>query len=317
MALHEIPQERRTLHGHFSRDLDPILTIEPGDSIAFSAPDAGWGIGPPQDPGGTRERFGPRDPELDAGHPLIGPVEVSGSRAGQALVVEIDEVRVGTWGITDAGGWSTPLNERLGVADGESATLLWNLGAEAALGRDQVGRTVALRPFLGVIGMPPFERGIHSTGPPRVSGGNIDCKELVAGTTLFLPIAVDGALLSAGDGHAAQGDGEVSQLAIECALERARLTVSVLDDLTLATPIAHTNDAWLTFGFDEDLDEAAALAIDAMLELMGREYALERRDALALASVVVDLRVTQMVNGVKGVHAVLPHGALRFTEAAS
>jgi acetamidase/formamidase len=312
MTLHEIPLERRTLHGHFSRELEPVLTIEPGDSIAISAPDAGWGVGPPQDRGGTRERFQPRDPELDRGHPLIGPVEVRGARAGETLVVEIDEVRVGTWGITDAGGWPSPLNERLGVSEGQPATLVWELDAEAALGRDQAGRTVALRPFLGVIGMPPSEPGVHPTQPPRVSGGNIDCKELVAGTTLYLPIPVDGALLSAGDGHAAQGDGEVSQLAIECPLERAQLTVSVRDDLTLSTPIARTDDAWLTFGFDEDLDEAAALAIDAMLELMGREHGLERREALALASIVVDLRVTQMVNRVRGVHAVLPHGAISF-----
>jgi acetamidase/formamidase len=312
VTLHEIPLERRTLHGHFSRDLEPVLTIDSGDTIAFSAPDAGWGIGPPQDGGGTRERFQPRDPELDAGHPLIGPVEVRGARAGSILVVEIDEVRVGTWGITDAGGWSTPLNERLGVADGEPATLTWALDAESAVGRDQGGREVELRPFLGVIGMPPPEPGVHGTGPPRVSGGNIDCKELVAGTTLFLPIPVEGALLSAGDGHAAQGDGEVSQLAIECALERAQLTVSVRDDLTLSTPIARTDDAWLTFGFDADLDEAAAIAIDAMLELMAREHGLERREALAFASVVVDLRVTQMVNRARGVHAVLPHGAIRF-----
>jgi acetamidase/formamidase len=312
MALHAIPLERRTLHGHFSRELEPVLTIESGDSIAISAPDAGWGIGPPQDAGGTRERFGPRDPELDRGHPLIGPVEVRGARAGQTLVVEIDEVRVGTWGFTDAGGWSTPLNERLGVAEGRPATLVWELDAEAAVGRDQAGRTVALRPFLGVIGMPPSEPGVHPTAPPRVSGGNIDCKELVLGTTLYLPIPVDGALLSAGDCHAAQGDGEVSQLALECPLERAQLTVSVRDDLTLSTPVARTDDAWLTFGFDEDLDEAAALAIDAMLELMGREHGLERREALALASVVVDVRVTQMVNGVRGVHAMLPHGAISF-----
>ena len=312
MTLHEIPLERRTLHGHFSRDLAPVLTIDPGDSISFSAPDAGWGIGPLQDDGGTRERFGPRDPELDRGHPLIGPVEVRGALAGRTLVVEIDEVRVGTWGITDAGGWPSPLNERLGVADGETATLAWALDADAAVGRDQAGREVTLRPFLGVIGMPPPDPGVHSTQPPRVWGGNIDCKELVAGTTLFLPIPVDGALLSAGDGHAAQGDGEVSQLAIECALERARLTVSVRDELALATPIARTEGAWLTFGFDEDLDEAAALAVDAMLELMGREHRLGRGEALALASVVVDLRVTQMVNRVCGVHAVLPDDAIRF-----
>ena len=128
---------------------------------------------------------------------------------------------------------------------------------------------------------------------------------------LFLPIPVDGALLSAGDGHAAQGDGEVSQLAIEAPVERAVLTLSIRDDLELEAPIAWTPEAWLTFGFDEDLDEAAALAIDGMLELMGREHGLERREALALASTVVDLRVTQMVNGVCGIHARLAHDALR------
>ncbi len=168
-----------------------------------------------------------------------------------------------------------------------------------------------MHPFLGVIGMPPDEPGVHPTAPPRASGGNIDCKELVAGTTLFLPIPLDGALVSAGDGHAAQGDGEVSQLAIEAPLDRAVLTLSLRDDLELEAPIAWTPEAWLTFGFDEDLDEAAALAIDAMLELMGREHGLERREALALASVVVDLRVTQMVNGVRGIHARLAHDALR------
>jgi acetamidase/formamidase len=183
--------------------------------------------------------------------------------------------------------------------------------ADAATGRDQRSRQVRLRPFLGVIGMPPNEPGVHSTAPPRVCGGNIDCKELVAGTTLFLPISVNGALISAGDGHAAQGDGEVSQLAIEAPVERAQLTLTVRDDLALANPIAWTPDAWLTFGFDEDLDEAAAQAVDGMLELMGREHALERREALALASVVVDLRITQMVNGVRGVHAWLAHDALR------
>ena len=316
MTLHEIPLERRTLHGHFSRDLEPILTVDSGDSIAFASPDAGWGIGPPQDAGGTRDRFEPRDPELDRGHPLIGPVAVRDARAGQTLEVRIEEVRVGTWGITDAGGWDAPLNQRLGVADGEPATLVWELDADTGIGRDQAGREVALGPFLGVIGMPPAEPGVHSTQPPRACGGNIDCKELVAGTTLFLPIPVDGALLSAGDGHAAQGDGEVSQLAIEAPVDRARLTLILRHDLPLTTPIAWTPDAWLTFGFDEDLDEAAAIAIDAMLDLMGREHGLERREALAYASVVVDLRVTQMVNRARGIHARLAHDALRFPSAA-
>jgi acetamidase/formamidase len=310
-VIHELPLERRTLHGHFSPDLEPVLSVDPGDTVVFSTLDVGWGVAAPTDDRGTRERYGPRDPELDKGHALVGPIEVRGARAGGTLAVRFDELRVGTWGITDAGGFANPLNERLGVAGGETHTLVWSLDADAGTARDQHGRTVALRPFLGVVGMPPPEPGVHSTLPPRRWGGNIDCSELVAGTTLFLPIPVDGALLSAGDAHARQGDGEVSQLALECPLERARLTLALADGLELENPVARIDGAWLTFGFDPDLDEAAAQALDGMLRLMGRELGLERRDALALASLVVDLRVTQIVNGAKGVHAVLRDGEIR------
>ena len=306
MTIHELPLERRTLHGHFSRDLAPVASVQSGDTIVMSCPNAGWWLSPD-------ERFEPRDPELDQGHALIGPVEVLGARAGHVLEVRIDAIRVGTFGVTTAGGFETPLNNRLGVTALDEWKLDWTLDPDAGVGRDQYGRELDLQPFLGVLGMPPAESGIHMTWPPRYCGGNIDCKELVAGAKLFLPIAVDGALFSAGDGHARQGDGEVSQLAIECPIERAELTLSIRDDLELTTPIAWSPEAWLAFGFDEDLDEAAAIATDAMLDLMGREHGLERRDALALASLVVDLRVTQLVNGVRGVHGVLRHNSLRLT----
>ena len=237
-------------------------------------------------------------------------MEVRGATAGQTLEVRVESVRVGPWGVTEAGGWQTDLNDRLGVSELEQWRLTGRSILTQSVGRDQLGRELDLRPFLGVMGMPPPEPGVHSTQPPRVWGGNIDCKELLAGTTLYLPIPVDGALSPPGTATPRQGDGEVSQLAIECPLERAELTLSVRDDLPLTTPIAWTPAAWLTFGFDEDLDEAAAVATDAMLELMGREHGFERRDALALASLVVDLRITQIVNRVKGVHAVLRHDAV-------
>jgi acetamidase/formamidase len=310
-TLHEIRLERRTLHGHFSCDLEPVVEVRPGDVIRFATLDAGWGVEPPRADGSERTRFSPLDPELDAGHALIGPVAVLGAVAGQTLVVGIEEVRVGSFGLTVAGGWSTFLNDRLGVGEGESRVLAWELDADAAVGRDRDGREVALAPFLGVLGMPPPEPGIHPTGPPRPWGGNLDCKELVAGTTLFVSIPVDGALFSAGDGHARQGDGEVSSTAIECPLERAQLSLSLRDDLELTAPVARTPDSWLAFGLGDDLNEAAANAVESMLVLMERELGLERRDALALASVVVDLRVTQVVNGVLGVHAVLRDDAIR------
>ena len=310
MARHELALERRNLHGHFSRELEPVLEIDSGDSIAFATLDAGWGLEPPRADGSQRDRFEPRDPELDSGHALIGPVVIRGAKTGQVLEVGIESVRVGPFGLTVAGGWASFLNDALEVGDGESAVLVWELDAAAGLGRDRAGREVRLSPFLGVLGMPPDEPGIHATGPPRRCGGNLDCKELVAGTTLFLPIPVDGALFSAGDCHAQQGDGEVSSTAIECPLERGELTLTVRDDLELTGPVAHTADAWIALGLGETIDAATVDAVDSMLRLMGRELGLERRDALALASVVVDLRITQVVNGVLGVHAVLPHGAL-------
>jgi acetamidase/formamidase len=315
MALHEIAPERRTLHGKFSRDLPPCLTIQPGDTVRFQTLDAGWHIAPRTSTvfADSPRKFEPRDPERDAGHALCGPVFVAGAAPGMTLEVEVGDIRPGSWGWTLAGGWDSPVNRRLRVAEGADVLHLWTLDAEAVTGRNQHGYEVALRPFLGVMGMPEDVPGLQSTSPPRVTGGNLDCKELVAGSSLFLPVAVPGGLFSAGDGHATQADGEASGLAIECPMERADLTFRLHPSLSLRTPRANTPAGWLTFGLDEDLDEAMSLALDAMLDLMGELYGLERRDALALASLVVDLRVTQVVNGVQGVHALLPHGALRMT----
>jgi acetamidase/formamidase len=307
-VIHELPLERRTLHGHFSPELAPVLTVTPGDSVEFATLDAGWGL-----EGGLwdRRKFGPRDRRLDRGHALVGPIEVRGARTGGTLAVTVEELRVGDFGFTGAGGWRSFLNTRLGLDRGDMAPLLWTVDADAGTATDQHGHTVELRPFLGVMGMPPPEAGVHSTGPPRIYGGNLDCAELGVGATLYLPIPVDGARFSAGDGHARQGDGEVSGMAIECPMERVRLRLDLRDDLPIRMPVARTADAWIALGLHRRLDEAAAQAVDGMLELMVREHGLDRRDALALASVVVDLRVTQAVNGVKGVHAVLRDDALR------
>jgi acetamidase/formamidase len=283
-VIHDIPRSEDTLHGYFSSALPPVLTVDPGDSVRFQALNAGWRWE-------ADVEINP-DKQLHTGHALTGPIEVRGARAGQTLVVHIDEVMPREWGVT--------------FGDGERFD--WQIDGDTA--SENRGSTVSLAPFLGVIGMPPPDPGIHSTIPPRRWGGNIDCKLLVAGTTLYLPIPVDGALVSAGDGHAAQGDGEVSGTAIECPLSRAQLTLE-LSDVELRSPIGRTANAWIGFGFDEDLDRAAEQATETMLDLMERELGLDRKHALALASVAVDLHVTQLVNQVKGVHAVLRDGALR------
>jgi len=177
-------------------------------------------------------------------------------------------------------------------------------------GRNQHGHTVALRPFMGILGMPPAEPGRHSTVPPRTHGGNLDCRDLVAGSTLLLPVPVDGALFSVGDGHAAQGDGEVGGTAIECPMDRVRLTFDLRDDVPVTGPVARVAEGWLTIGLGDTLDEAAAAALDSMYALMKHLHGVDRPDAVALASVVVDLRVTQIVNQVVGIHAVLRDGAI-------
>jgi acetamidase/formamidase len=286
---HKIPLERRTVHGHFSAALPPVLTIDPGDTVSFQALDALWGWEP------EGEWFDDLDPELDSGHPLTGPIAVRGVAAGDTLVVRTDRLVPRGFGVT--------------LAEHPTA-VRWRLDNDRGIATADSGLTVRMAPFLGVIGMPPPQSGVHSTIPPRRFGGNIDCRELTVGSTLYLPVGVDGALLSAGDAHAAQGDGEVSGTAIECPLELAELTIDVRRDLDLRMPVARSGNRWIALGFDEDLDRAAELALETMLDLMERELGFDRDRALALASVVVDLRVTQIVNQVKGVHAVLADDAL-------
>lgn len=311
MTLHTIEPERRTLHGYFSRDMQPILTIDPGDTVRFRTLDAGWGLDVPVEAGHERPKFEPRT-EDDDGHALCGPVFVRGAKPGMTLSVHIDDIQVGTYGWTGAGGWSTPLNDRLKVSELPRFALRWTLDKQAMTGTDQYGHTVSLHPFMGVMGMPMDVAEKQPTPPPRITGGNMDCKELVVGTTLYLPIAVEGGLFSTGDGHAAQGDGEVSVMAIEAPMERCDLTFNLVPDLHLTTPRAHTPAGWITLAFHENLDEAIGIALDAMLDLMKELYGYERQMALALTSVAAEVRITQLVNaGVRGVHVLLPHGAIR------
>ena len=301
MAIYKIEPNENTLHGYFSRDLAPILTIDSGDTVHFKTIDAEWGLenfnvtlvdpekGPPP------RKVAHDDP---MGHALCGPVYVRGAEPGMTLAIHIDSIRTGTWGWTVGG--KTPEGQVLH---------LWDLDPDKLRGRNHLGHQIQLHPFMGVMGMPPADEGKHSTNPPRVTGGNIDCKELVAGTILYLPIAVTGGLFSTGDGHAAQGDGETSKTAIECPIDDVGLTFHLHPEMNIPTPRAWTPTCWLTFGFDESLNVAARTALEAMHDLMVEKRNVTRADAVALASVVVDLRITQIANKTFGVHAILTHDA--------
>jgi len=306
MATHRIDPSRETCADVFDRGLPPVLEVEPGDSLVVRSLDAAGYLEPQTTPG-------EQPPTMFGefrGHCLVGPVQVAGAVPGTHLAVRLDSLTPDPWGWTYAAVLDTPLNRRLGVYPGEPAWLLWDLDGDPARGTNQHGSSVALAPFLGVVGVAPAQAGEHSTIPPRTAtGGNIDCRDLVAGTTLYLPVQVDGALLSLGDGHAAQGHGEVSGTAIECGM-----TTEVAVDVAEGRPVpgvhARTPEGRLTFGFGASLDDAMADALGAMLTWMERDDGLDRATALALASTVVDLRVTQVVNQTWGVHAVLADGAL-------
>jgi acetamidase/formamidase len=311
MATYTLNPTRENMIGCFSRDHAPILTIQPGDTVRYRTLDAAWGLEPLTDLNAKRRKFEPRT-DADTGHCLIGPVAIDGAQRGMTLEIHIGTIRPGAWGFCTAGGWRHIVNERLELLQPSDAVVhTWTLDAEAMIGRNQHGHTVTLRPFMGVMGMPPNEPGVHPTPPPRAMGGNLDCKELVSGSILYLPIPVDGGLFYVGDGHAAQGDGEVSVTAIECPMEQLDLTFFIRDDLPLTAPRAKTPAGWITFGLDADIEVAMYKALDDMLNVIGGLFGVDRANALALASVAVDVRFTQIVNGVRGVHAVLPHGAIR------
>lgn len=308
MGVHKMPFELTALHGYFDRLLPPVLTVQPGDTVVYQTLDAGWDraareCGEPLPPFDI-----PADP--DRGHALAGPVYVDGAEPGDALEIEIQTIRPAHWGWTWAG--PRPWLDSVGVSIPGETGIHWKIDAEPGIARAVNGPAISVRlqPFMGVMGNAPAEVGRHSTTPPRPVGGNLDCRELVAGSTLLLPVEVPGALFSTGDGHAAQGDGEAGQTALECPMERVELRFWLRKGLALPGPQARTPAGYLTMGFGDTLDKATGMALDAMLGHLERAFGLPRPEALAVASLVVDLRITQVANGAVGVHAVLPPDVL-------
>lgn len=317
MSRHVIPTIRSSFHGSFDRDQPPVLTIESGDTAALQTLDASWGRN------GRSHGLGPEwlsaAETTEPGHALTGPIYVRGAKPGDTLQVTIDRVVPVHWGWTWAG--PRPWNQRYSMDIDEEVLVLWDLDLEhgRALDRNGPGVSVPLRPFLGVMGNALSEPGRHPTAPPRRVGGNLDCRELVAGSELLLPVEVDGALFLAGDGHAAQADGELAQTAIECAMERVELTFRVLKGGgdRLSGPQATTPAGYVCMAVADTLDTAAPHAVAAMLDYLQHTHGLSRANAMVLATVAVEMRVTQVVNGVVGVHALLIRDAFRIERSSS
>jgi len=309
MALREVEPTPESTVNVFSAAHRPVLTMDPGDTVVVRTLDAAGYLARHRFPGdaGQPKMF----PGEFRGHCLNQPIAVRGAAPGDMLAVRLVSLTPGDWGWTVAPAVpDSPVARRLGLAGADPAWLLWEIDASAGTATANGKYTRPLAPFLGVTGVAPAQPGEHSTVPPRPeAGGNIDCKELVAGSTLYLPVNVPGALLYLGDGHGAQGDGEVCGTAIECPMT-TEMVVDLARDQPLRSVHAETPAGRVTFGFSADLNEAMGDALDAMVTWLAELCVISRAEALALASNCVDLRVTQVANVTWGVHALLPAGLL-------
>ncbi|HEV7995092.1 MAG TPA: acetamidase/formamidase family protein [Stellaceae bacterium] len=317
---HVLRASPETCHwGFFDAGLKPVLTVASGDTVTIDSVSGGPDVLPPEamQSGGRFDILPDHlaihqglEPKLGA-HILTGPIAVEGAEPGDVLAIEILAIDPRqNWGYTRIRPLSGTLPEDFPVRR------IWHTAIDRQRGIATVpwGAEIDLAPFFGVMGVaPPPAYGAVTSIVPREFGGNMDLKELTAGTTLYLPVWTSGALFSAGDGHGVQGDGEVCVTALETALTGTfRLTLR--RDIKLDLPRAETPTHLITMGFDEDLDDAAKTALRRMIALIGECMGLGREDAYMFCSLAVDMRVTQLVDGNKGIHAMLPK---RYLEVRS
>lgn len=306
MAHHQLDASLATCHwGYFDASLKPVLEIESGDSVTIRTVTGGATHQPEGNatiPPEIHEIHDKAERMLP-GHILTGPIAVKGARPGQVLEVQIRSVKPRTdYGYT----MFRPLGGTLPDEFDYHAFRYIHLDRERNIAELPWGMELPLAPFFGVMGTaPPAHWGRVTSLIPRAFGGNLDNKELGAGATLYLPVFVEGALFSCGDGHGAQGDGEVCITAIETALE-GTFEFHLREDLSHAMPRAETKSHHITMGIDPDLDICAKDALREMIDLITSRTKLTRDEAYMLCSLAADLRVTQTVNGSKGIHCMLP-----------
>ena len=310
MAEHELKSNRNTCHwGYFDAKLPPVMTIQSGDTITVETisgkqdtmPPPGF-IVPPE-----LLEVHQHVPQIIGPHILTGPVAVAGAMPGDVLEVEILDVQLRQdWGYNSI----RPLAGTLPDDFHEPRTLNIPMDMQRMVAKLPWGVELPLSPFFGVMGVaPPPAWGRISSAVPRAMGGNLDNKELVPGAKLYLPVFVPGASFSCGDGHGVQGDGEVCVTAIETAL-KGRFKLTVRKDMNLAYPRAETPTHYMTMWMDPDLDTCAMQALRDMIKLVTERINISREDAYTLCSLAADLRVTQTVNGSKGIHVMLKKTAV-------
>ncbi len=306
-VVHRLPATPETVaFGHYDPTSPPVLRIRSGDIVEVetmltNSPQGLERAGLPaaqvqQNLRDIYDRVTDRGP---GGHILTGPIWIEGAEPGDALEVRILSIDLPiAYGYNGCSGFIRELCD-------ETRTRLFRLDRETMTAEFAPGITVPLNPFFGSMGVaPPADTGRISSNPPWIHAGNLDNKELVPGTSLTIPVHVPGALFQVGDGHAAQGDGEVNQTAIETSLT-GRLQFVLHKNRKLAWPRAETPTHWITMGTHRDLTEATRIAVRETVMFL-QEKGLSQSDAYRLTSIACDLRITQLVDGNVGVHVMIP-----------
>ncbi len=305
--MQQLVATAQTVHtGFFDASIPPVLTIESGETVLMSSMmlmDGQLRCGMTM--GELLERRKTYMDRKMSGQTLTGPIFVKGAEPGDVLEVHIKKlipidcgVNYHYPGYMNIGG----LPEDFPV--GQFKTL--KLDRKNMKTTFAPGVVIPLRPFFGVMGVAPREGEKRPANIPDYFGGNMDCRELTAGAILYLPVSMPGALFSAGDAHAVQGDGEVNVTAIETAMKEAILQFIVRKDMKLERPMDETKTHWITMGFHQDLDQAVKIALRDAIQFLSKTKGLSPNDAYSLCSLAVDLRVTQIVDINKGIHAMIP-----------
>jgi acetamidase/formamidase len=310
-TTHTLPLAPENIHwGYYDASVEPAVRIRSGDRVYFENLLA-RGLERLRQAGFDEARFSPAMVAVEeaetvrlGAHPLNGPIWVEGADAGDVLEVRIVDIGfLAPYGVSGhlPGGGTLP--DRFPSAALRRFEIDTVAGTASMQGAPDV--VIPVRPFFGSIGVapPPLSGRINSRAP-GYHVGNLDNRELVEGSTLFLPVHAEGGLLSIGDGHAAQGDGEVSGTAIETSLH-GTIEIVLHKDRTLRWPRAETPTHYVSMGLHPDLDEAARQATSEMVDFLVHEKGLSASDAYILCSVALDLRVTQLVDGTKGIHGML------------
>lgn len=313
-TVHRLPATPQTVaYGFYWAEAKPALRIKSGDiidveTLLTSTPNRLEAAGVPsgeiqQSLRDIVEQVTDRGP---GGHILTGPVFVEGADSGDVLEVKILSVDLAiSYGYNGCSGFARDLCDR-----SQPTTRIIHLDKQRMVGLFGDGIEVPLNPFFGSMGVaPPPSRGRVSSNPPDIHAGNLDNKELIAGTSLYIPVHVRGALFEVGDGHAAQGDGEVDQTAIETSLS-GRLQLTVRKDMKLEWPRGETPTHWITMGMDTSLTRSTRIAVEQMVKLLMEKRGLTQTAAYQLASIAADLRITQLVDGNVGVHMMVAKSLL-------